>query len=140
MSRAFPTIQAVLAATMALAGIAAQAQDRTVYRCVNAAGVIVFSDQECMGNTAKVNIKSPSEEELAKRKAERDANNARDTALANQVQADRLAREQAGRAAQEQQMQVNRAQAEKLEQERNQRNSAVNSAPNVSQPVPFTGP
>lgn len=140
MSRAFPTLQAITLIAATLVCGVAQAQDRTVYRCVNGAGVIVFSDKECMGNTSKINIKSPSEEELAKRKAERDANNARDSALANQVQADRLAREQAGRASQEQQMQVNRSQAEKLEQERNQHNSSVNSAPNVSQPVPFTTP
>jgi Skp family chaperone for outer membrane proteins len=142
MLRAFPTIHVVVAAAALAMGFgAAQAQQRTVYRCVNAAGAVVFSDTECpTGKTARVNLKSASEEDLARAKAEHDAKTFRDANLANRVQADRIASEQAARAAQDQQAQQNRAANLQFEQERNQRNAAVNSAPNVAQPVPFTGP
>lgn len=143
MPRAFRTLHTVATITAvaaAMAAGAAHAQERTVYRCVNASGVVVFSDKECVGNTARLNIKSLSEEELAKRKAERDANNARDANLANQVQANRLATEQAARAAQDQQAQAGKAIADRLEQERTQRNATVVSNPNASQPLPFISP
>lgn len=140
MFRTFLTINALAVVAMIFPTGLAQAQERTVYRCVNAAGAIVFSDKECVGNTAKLNLKSLSEEELAKRKAERDANNARDSNLANQVQSNRLANEQAARAAQDQQVQLNKSISDRFEQERNQKNSTVVSAPNVSAPVPFSGP
>lgn len=138
MLRTFPTINALAAAAVILSMGAVQAQERTVYRCTTATGAIVFSDTECMGNGGKLNLKSLSEEELAKRKAERDANNARDANLANQVQANRLSNEQAARAAQDQQVQLNKSISDKFEQERNQKNATVVSAPNVSQSAPIT--
>lgn len=141
MSRAFPPVKAMIFATAVLVLGAAHAQERTVYRCIDASGKVVFSDTECVaGKTAKLSMKSLSEEELAKRKAEHDANTARDTSLANQTQANRLANEQAARAAQAEQGRLSKSIADQMEQERNQKNATVTSAPNVATPVPFTGP
>ena len=116
----------------------AYAQERTVYKCMDSAGAVVFSDKECQGRLSKLNMNIPSDAEMTQQKAEHDAKVARDKALADEVEARRLAQEQAGRAAQDRQMQVNRALADKVDQERAQRNSTVNSAPNVIQAAPTT--
>jgi hypothetical protein len=112
------------------------AQERIVYKCTNAAGAIVFSDKECAGRAAQLNLKATKDEDLSQQKAEHDARVQQDKALADQIQAQRLAEEQAARAAQDQQMQVIKALADKFEQERSQRNGAVVSSPNVTQSAP----
>ena len=125
----------VLAIAM-FAGVDGQAQERAVYKCLDAAGVVVFSDKECQGRLTRLNVNTPSDAEMTQQKAEHDAKVARDKALADEVEARRLAQEQAGRAAQDQQARVNRDLANKVDQERAQRNSTVNSSPNVTQPAP----
>jgi hypothetical protein len=113
------------------------AQERFVYKCTNAAGVSEFTDKECMGGATQIDLKVPADEDYLRQKAEHDARVSHDKALADQLQATRLAEEQAARAAQGQQMQSNRALADKFEQERTQKNSSVVSSPNVTQPAPI---
>ena len=120
-----------------LLALAVHAQTQTVFRCKNTAGVLVFSDRECVNATSLQPVQIPLEADSPERKAEQDARVSRDKALADQLQARRVAEEQAGRAAQDQQMQVNRALADKFEQERNQKNSAVTSSPRVTEPAPM---
>ena len=112
------------------------AQAQVVYKCSNAKGVVAFSDKECATTGAKLNVKAPVDADMVQQKADHDAKVARDRALAEQIEASRLSSEQAGRALQDQQMLVNRAQADRVEQERNQINSTVLSSPNVTQPAP----
>ncbi|WP_342619049.1 hypothetical protein [Rhodoferax sp. GW822-FHT02A01] len=119
-----------------LAGTGGQAQERAVYKCMDATGIVVFSDKECQGRLSKLNINAPSDAEMTQQKAEHDAKVARDKALADEVEARRLAQEQVARAAQDQQSRVNRDLANKVEQDRAQKNSNVNSAPNVMQSAP----
>lgn len=117
------------------------AQERTVYKCTNAAGVTVYTDKECPGRASQLNLKAPADDDLSQKKAEHDAKVSQDKALADQIQARRLSDEQAARAVQDQQVQVDRAVAAKFEQERAQRNSAVVSNPAVTQIVaPTTSP
>ena len=112
-------------------------QERLVYKCTNAAGVVAFSDKECAAHAAQLNLKTQTDEDFFKQKAEHDAKVLHDKALAEQMQSSRLAEEQTARAAQDQQTQVNKALADKFEQERAQRNGAVVSSPNVMQSAPI---
>lgn len=113
------------------------AQKSTVYKCTNASGVVVFSDKACMGPTTIKNVKTSGDDaDMQQRKSESDARISRNTTLANQVQASRISREQAGRAAQDQQVQSTKAVGNRMEQERTQRNAATVSDPGVSQSAP----
>lgn len=120
--------------------VSSYAQKRTVYKCKSAAGVVVFSDRECAGNASEKTIPSPSEEELQKRKAEHDAVVIRDKTLGDQIEARRIAQEQAGRAAQDKQMQFNKALGEQYEQELARRRAEVRSLPRITQPAPVNTP
>lgn len=114
------------------------AQNRAVYKCVNSAGTVVFSDKVCQGKWSSVRNKAPTDAAMTQQKAEHDARISRDKQLATEVETGRLAREQEGRAAQNQQMQVNKALSGKVDSERAQRNSSVNSAPGINQSTPTT--
>ncbi|NVO05506.1 MAG: DUF4124 domain-containing protein [Rhodoferax sp.] len=122
-----------------LLALGVQAQGQTIFRCKNAAGIQVFSDRECVNAKPLKPVQIPLEADSPERKSEQDARVSRDKALADQLQARRMAYEQAGRAAQDQQMQVNRAIADKFEQERNLKNSAVTTRLNDSV-APLTVP
>jgi uncharacterized protein (DUF3084 family) len=113
------------------------AQERVVYKCTNADGVSEFTDKECTGGATQIDLKVPTDENFLQKKAEHDARVLHDKALADQLESTRLAEEQAARAAQSQQMQSNRALADKFEQERTQKNSSVVSSPSVNQPAPI---
>jgi hypothetical protein len=58
--------------------------------------------------------------------------------LGDKLQADRLAREEAGRQAQDRQDQVNREIAGKVEHERTQKNATTSSGRKVTDIVPIT--
>jgi hypothetical protein len=102
MTRQLRGVVFISAITM-LAGTGSQAQERAVYKCMDEAGVVVFSDKECQGRLSKLNINAPTDAEMTQLKAEHDAKVSRDKALADEVEARRLAQEQAARAAQDQQ-------------------------------------
>ena len=112
-------------------------QGQTVYKCTNAAGAIVFSDKLCAGAVSVEGLRTSAESDLLQRKTEHDLTVSRDKALANQMEANRIANEQAGRSAQDQQTQVNRTLADKVEQERVQKNATVISSPGVSESAPI---
>lgn len=113
------------------------AQSKIVYKCTDATGVVVFSDKACVGRTTVKNIKTPGDADMQERKSESDARISHDTELANQVQASRITREQAGRAAQDQQVQSTKAVESRVTQDRTQKNAATVSDPGVSQSVPI---
>jgi Skp family chaperone for outer membrane proteins len=129
-----------IAVALILGGTCSYAQKRIVYECKSAAGVVVFSDRACVGNASEKNISKAPDEELQARKAEHDAAVIRDKALGDQLEARRIAQEQAGRAAQEQQMQVNKAIGDKYEQELARRRAEVRSLPRITEPVPVSTP
>jgi hypothetical protein len=93
-----------------------------------------------LGDASEKNIFKASDEELQARKAEHDAAVIRDKALGDQIEARRIAQEQAGRAAQDQQMQANKALGDKYEQELARRRSEVRSLPRITEPLPFITP
>ena len=98
---------------------------QTVYECKNAAGVVQFTDKPCHG---LVRVVPPPKDAVSpERKAENDARIARDKALGNSSESSRLARDQAGYAAQDQQVQASKAIANTVEQERTQQSSTATS-------------
>lgn len=98
---------------------------QTVYECKNAAGVIQFTDKPCQG-VIRV-VPPPKDTVSPERKSENDARIARDKALGNSSESNRLAREQAGYAAQDQQVQASKTIANTVEQERTQQSSTATS-------------
>jgi hypothetical protein len=112
------------------------AQGNLVFKCTNEVGTTVFSDRQCPVDFSEKNIRTPAVEGLAQKKAEHDAVIARDKSLAGRIEANRLATEQASRAAQDQQAQSNKALDDKVHLERSQRNAAVVSSPGVTQSAP----
>ena len=122
---------------MALAAGAAQAQQLRVYQCKTAKGEVVFSDRVCTGPASVKEVKLADEPaDMAQRKAQSDARISRDKTLAGQVESSRLAREQAARSAQDQQVQASRAASERVDQERARQNAATVSDPSVTQSAP----
>jgi Skp family chaperone for outer membrane proteins len=130
----------LIAVALILCGTCSYAQKRIVYECKSAAGVVVFSDRECVGNASEKNVYKASDEELQARKVEHDAAVSRDKALGDQMEARRLAQEQAARVEQDQQMRVNRALGDKYEQELARRKAEVRSLPRITGPLPVTSP
>lgn len=119
--------------TLALLGLlAGQASAQTTYKCKGADGKVQFSDRPCKGGVA---VRPTVQPDSPERKAESDVRIQRDKALASQVEAGRLAREQAERAAQDQQQQTNRGVANTVEQGRAQQRANTTSI-NPGNPVP----
>lgn len=98
---------------------------QTVYECKNAAGVVQFTDKPCQ---AIIRVVPPPKDTVSpERKAENDSRIARDKALGNSSESSRLARDQAGYAAQAQQVQASKAIANTVEQARAQQSSTATS-------------
>jgi hypothetical protein len=114
-----PTALLLLAAMLGL--LTAHVGAQTLYECKDASGNVRFSDRACTGLVRAV--PAPSDPVSADSKAASDARVQNDKALANRIEADRLATEQASRAVQDQQTQASRAAASKVEQERAQKSS-----------------
>lgn len=114
-----PTALFLQMAMLCLLGTQAGAQ--TLYECKDASGNIRFSDRACTGLVRAVPV--PPDPVSAESKAASDARVQNEKALANRVEANRLATEQAGRAAQDQQIQASKAATSKVEQERAQKSS-----------------
>ncbi len=126
----------VVLVSMTMMGAAAPAQ--TYFKCRNAAGEIQYSDRACEGSATTVETPIHGVTDSTERKAESDARIQREKALGDKLQADRLAREDAGRQAQDRQDQVNRDIAGKVEQERTQQNTTTNSGRKVTDIIPIT--
>lgn len=103
-----------------------------LYKCKDADGKVQFSDRRCKG---AVPVRSKTQPDSAERKAESDARIQRDKTLANQVEASRVAKEQAERAAQDQRQQANQGIANTVEQGRAQQRANTISI-NPGNPVP----
>ena len=98
-----------------------------MYDCKNEAGQVKFTDRPCPEAVRSKPISVRKESNLKERKAENDARISRDKALANNMQASRDSEEQAGFAAQVQQVQAARAIDSKVSQERSSQNSRTTS-------------
>lgn len=108
-----------------LAGPLAQAQ--SYYQCKDANGNVRFSDRACKGNVAPKTVESSTGTVTPERKAAADARIQRDSALADQAQAQRRATEQAAASAQSQQVQSAQTISNTLDQERAKKASAATS-------------
>lgn len=115
---------------MLILNISANAQ--TYYKCKDGAGQFYFSDRPCAGAVAGVISPKPNEADSPERKAENDARIAREKSLADQLEATRVANEQAGYAAQAQQSQVSKEIATRVDQERSRQSSATGSTTSSS--------
>lgn len=100
---------------------------QTMFDCKNEAGQVKFSDRPCPEVVRSKQIVVRQEFNLKERKAENDARISRDKALANNMQASRDSEEQAGFAAQIQQVQAAKTIDGKVLQERSSQNSKTNS-------------
>jgi len=134
-SRAAPS-QAALTVTVLLTFASCPLHGQVVFRCKNVAGEVVFSDKSCTGDLSAANVLPLVDSDSSQRKAEHDAIVSRDKALAAQVEASRMAREQAQISAANQQLQANKAVNDRYEQERSKQNAATVSSPGVTQVTP----
>lgn len=98
---------------------------QTLFECKDASENVRFSDRACTGLVRAV--PAPSDPVSADSKAASDARVQNDKALANRIEANRLATEQAARAAQDQQVQASKAADSKVEQERAQKSSSTSA-------------
>jgi hypothetical protein len=104
--------------------LAVHASAQTTYKCKGADGTVQFSDRPCKGG---VPVRVKTQPDSPERKAESDARIQRDKALASHVESSNLAREQAARAAQDQQQQTNQGVANTVEQGRTQQRANTKS-------------
>jgi hypothetical protein len=130
-----PWVLRAMLLSMALVGAAAPAQ--TYFKCRNAAGEIQYSDRACEGPASTVETSIPGVTDSPERKAANDARVQREKALGDKLQADRLAREEAGRQAQDRQDQVNKTIAGQVDQERAKQNVPSPSR-KVTDVIPYT--
>ncbi|MCX7239998.1 MAG: DUF4124 domain-containing protein [Burkholderiales bacterium] len=129
----------VAVAFTALVDSAASAQ--TMFQCKDASGKVQFSDRPCEGAAKAAPVATkPARADAAALKAESDARIRKEKALADEVQANRLATEQAGYAAQDKQQQVNRTIADKVQQERTQQRTSTSSSLPADTGAPLTTP
>jgi len=94
------------------------------FRCVNADGIVEFTDRPCKSEMAAEPLGDAAD---AERKNQNDVRLARDQALIRRYEAERRAQEEALRAAQTRQLQVAAGIAARLARERNTRNAATQS-------------
>jgi hypothetical protein len=104
------------AAVLVVPGASLQAQ--TYFKCRNAAGEVVYSDRACEGGLSAMEGVLPATTDSPQRKTESDARIQRDRSLADRMESERRAREEAGRRAQDQQEQVNKSIAGQIDQQR----------------------
>ena len=123
------------AVVLALAGANLNAQ--TYYKCRNAAGEIQYSDRACAGGLTDVDGVLPAATDSPERKVESDARIQRDRTLADRMESERRAREEAGRRAQDQQEQVNKSIANQIDQQR-ARDNQPSPPRKVTDIVPIT--
>jgi Domain of unknown function (DUF4124) len=109
-------------AAIYLAGGHAQAQ--TYFKCTDATGKVHFTDTGC-GTMTGVPLAKSAGTNLPERKAQNDARVERDRALANRLESDRLGNEQAARAVQARQLEVDREVAGRVYQEREARKAST---------------
>ncbi len=108
-----------------LSGSLTQAQ--SYYQCKDANGNVRFSDRACKANVAPKTVEPSTGTVTPERKAAADARTQRDSALAEQAQAQRSAREQAAASAQSQQVQSAKTISNTVDQERAQKASTATS-------------
>lgn len=114
-----PLVLVSLVSTCALA--------QPYFTCKNAAGKVQYSDKPCADATHIVPLVLPAESNLPQRKTENDALISKEKVLGDRMQSSRVANEQAGFAAQAQQVQAARNLASKIEQDRTTQRAATNS-------------
>ena len=111
---------------------------QSMYECRNAAGAIEYSDKACTAGAKP--LKNTEQPDAAARKAANDARIARDKALADRLEAEHRAEEQAGYAAQDRQRQVDKSIADRMDQERaSQQNSTTSTTANLPNQTVTTG-
>jgi hypothetical protein len=108
----------LVGAVLMMAGLVTGLQAQTYFKCRNAAGEIQYSDRACEGGLTAVEGVLPATVDSPPRKVESDARIQRDRALADRMESERRAREDAGRRAQDQQEQVNKSIANQIDQQR----------------------
>ncbi len=100
---------------------------QSYYQCKDASGNVRFSDRACKANVPPKTVEPSTGIVTPERKAAADARIQRDITLADQIQSQRRAAEQAAAAAQSQQVQSSKAIESTVGQERAQKASAATS-------------